>query len=489
MNCVEKLLFEKSVPGRRTFRFAKETPAGEDSIPEELRRKSPPALPEMSEVEVIRHFTHLSHMNFSVDGNFYPLGSCTMKYNPRFTEEVARLKGFTALHPFLAEMEEGHTHIQGALRVLHGLERALCSITGMDAFTLQPMAGANGELTGVKIMAAYHRKKGNDKKKYILVPDSAHGTNPASATIAGFEVVSLPTTGKGFLEPETLARAVDDETAGLMLTCPNTLGIFNPHVDELCRIVHEVDGLVYYDGANLNAILGKMRPGDAGFDVVHLNLHKTFGTPHGGGGPGAGPVGVKDHLAGFLPVPVIRKDGGKYTLDFDLPDSIGKIAPFFGNFLVMVKAYAYIRALGAEGLERAAEMAVLNANYLLKKISSLYEVPYEKGCLHEFVASASKLRREHGISALDVAKALIDAGFHPPTVYFPLIVKEALMIEPTETESKETLDAFVEAMAAVKEEAERDPAALHARPKTTPVGRLDEAKAARQPDVAWTPRE
>ena len=476
-----KTIFAKSVPGRKGV--WPEEPEGQitDFIPENLLRENLPALPEQSELDVVRHFTLLSRRNFGVDSNFYPLGSCTMKYNPKFMEDIANLSGFTDLHPLVPQLRGAGHYTQGALEVLYETEKLLCEITGMDAFTLQPLAGAHGELTGVMLMAAYHNYKGNKKTK-IIVPDSAHGTNPASAAIAGYEVVSIESRD-GIIDPQALKNALDDKVAGLMMTCPNTLGLFERHLREIVELVHSVDGLLYYDGANLNAILGKMRVGDVGFDVVHLNLHKTFGTPHGGGGPGSGPVGVNKKLEPFLPISrVVKLEDGQFFLDYDYPFSIGYIAPFYGNFGVILKAYAYILRLGREGLIRVSENAVLAANYLRKKLEDYLHIPYNRTCahaMHEFVASAVK-QAQKGVRALDIAKALLDKGHHAPTIYFPLIVKECLMIEPTETESKETLDQFVDDLVEILKIAEENPEAIQEAPVNTPVKRLDEVKAARE---------
>ena len=473
-----QLIFEKSVPGRRAVRLPKLDVPAPPELPVHLRRTKPAELPEVSELQAVRHFTQLSRRNFSVDTNFYPLGSCTMKYNPRGGEKAARFEGFANLHPLLPQLRLGGMLTQGALEVLHEMDRLLSEILGMAAFTMQPMAGAHGELTGMMIIAAYHHAKGN-KKAIVLCPDSAHGTNPASAAIAGYELKPVPTDEHGFMNPDALAKVLDDNVAGVMLTCPNTLGLFNPHVRAISDMVHEVDGLMYYDGANLNAILGKVRPGDLGFDVVHVNLHKTFGTPHGGGGPGAGPVGVCKTLKPYLPTSVVVKRlDGTYTLDYDRPESIGYIASFYGNFGVVLRAYAYILTLGREGLIRVGENAVLNARYVLSRLKDHYELPFDCPCMHEFVLSASR-QEAKGVRALDIAKGLIDRGIHPPTVYFPLVVHEALMVEPTETECKETLDEFVDAMIEIAEVAETDPESLHQAPVTTPVRRLDEVGAAR----------
>jgi len=478
-----KLIFDKSVPGRRTYAPPTVDFDASAVIPQEMMRETPAALPELSEVDVVRHFTELSRRNFGVDTGFYPLGSCTMKYNPKFCEDLSRLPGFAGLHPMLALVPGGADAAQGALCVVWEMQRLLAEICGMAAFSTQPLAGAHGELTGVLLMAAYHRDRGN-RKTTILVPDSAHGTNPASAACGGYTIRNVPSDDTGVMDVDALAEALADDVAGLMLTCPNTLGLFHPRVAEICRMVHAVDGLVYCDGANLNALLGRCRPGDIGFDVMHVNLHKTFATPHGGGGPGAGPVGVCGKLVDFLPTPFVeRSPDGRFSVSTDRPKSIGPVAPFFGNFGVMVKAYAYILRLGREGLCRVSENAVLSANYVKEKLRPYFDIPHGQLCKHECVFSASR-QVENGVHALDIAKALIDRGFHPPTVYFPLVVPEAMMIEPTETESVETLDAFVEAMVEIAGLAEGDADSLHEAPVTTPVGRLDETRAARDPDLA-----
>jgi len=472
-----QLIFEKSMPGRRGFDISACDVKAEAKIPAPYLRKTECLWPEVSELDVVRHFTQLSQRNFSIDTNIYPLGSCTMKYNPKFTEKAAGIKGFADLHPLLPQLD--HSLAQGALEVLYHMDRLLSEITGMDDFTLQPLAGAHGELTGVMLMAAYHRAKGN-KKTHIIIPDAAHGTNPASAAIAGYDIVTIPTDKKGVLDLEALKKRVNPETAGLMLTCPNTLGLFDSEVDRIAEIIHSVDGLVYYDGANLNAMMGRARPGDLGFDIVHINLHKTFATPHGGGGPGSGPVGVKSKLSRFLPISrVIRTKENQYALDYDHPDSIGYVASFYGNFGVIVKAYAYILMLGKEGLKEASEHAVLNANYMMEKLKAYYDVPFDRRCMHECVFSASRQEKK-GVHAVDIAKFLIDQGIHPPTIYFPLIVKEALMIEPTETESKADLDAFAQAMIKAAELAESDPACFKDFPKKMPISRPDEVKAAKE---------
>ncbi len=471
-----KTVFEKSVPGREGCWPEEPKSKIEDFIPTELLREEA-GMPSLSELDVVRHFTRLSQKNFGVDSNFYPLGSCTMKYNPKFTEQVAAMPGFAKLHPVIPQLKGAGHHCQGALEVIHETESMLCELTGMSAFTMHPMAGAHGELTGVMLMVAYHRDKGNKKTK-IICPDSAHGTNPASAAVAGYDVVSVESKD-GIITPEALAEVLDDDVAGVMMTCPNTLGLFETHLPELVEMIHAKDALLYYDGANMNAIMGKLRVGDAGFDIVHLNLHKTLGTPHGGGGPGSGPVGVSERVKPFLPISRVEKlEDGQYYLSYDEPKSIGYVAPFYGNFGVYLKAYAYMLRLGGEGLTRATEGAVLSANYMRKRLENHYEIPYNRICMHEFVASAVE-QAKNGVRALDVAKALLDKGHHAPTIYFPLIVKECLMIEPTETENKETIDRFIDDLIEIAEMAGKNPEALQAAPLTTPVKRLDETKAAR----------
>lgn len=478
-----ELIFEKSRRGK----IGGTLPDKDIDVKVELEAKYKRArnadLPCVSEPEVVRHFTRLSHMNFGVDSHFYPLGSCTMKYNPKFTEKIASMEEFVSLHPLQAQLLKGEKLTQGALEILYNLEKALCEITAMAEFTTHPMAGAHGELTGVMLIAAYHRHKGNSKK-YVLIPDSGHGTNPASAAIAGYEVKAIPSDDAGVMDMEKFKSQLNSEVAAVMLTCPNTLGVFNPHIKDIADLAHDAGALMYYDGANLNAILGKARPGDLGFDVIHLNLHKTFATPHGGGGPGAGPVGVTEDLAKFLPISrVEKKSDGTFRLDYDRPHSIGYVAPFYGNFGVLLKAYAYILLLGGEGLIEASENAVLNANYIKAGLGEHYDIPYRENCLHEFVVSCSR-QAEKGVRALDIAKALIDRGIHPPTVYFPQIVKEAMMIEPTETESRDTLDRFIEIMKELALLAERSPEVFKDFPKNSPVGRVDEVKAAKDMDVA-----
>ncbi|MDD4956905.1 MAG: aminomethyl-transferring glycine dehydrogenase subunit GcvPB [Candidatus Omnitrophica bacterium] len=483
-----ELIFEKSRSGRKGVTLPANDTGLESGLPSRYLREKGAELPSVSEPEVVRHFTGLSKMNFGVDSHFYPLGSCTMKYNPKFTEKIASYEKFTSLHPLAPQLVTGAGLTQGALEVISRLEGLLSEITGMDAFTTHPMAGAHGELTGVMLIAAYHRHKGS-RKKYVLIPDSGHGTNPASAAIAGYTVKSIPSDNRGSMDMARFAAELNDEVAAVMLTCPNTLGVFNRDIKKIADLTHKAGALMYYDGANLNAIMGKARPGDLGFDVVHLNLHKSFATPHGGGGPGSGPVGVKKELEPFLPISRVVKDkDGTYSLDYDKPLSIGYISPFYGNFGVMLKAYAYILLLGRQGLINVSENAVLNANYLMRHLSEKYDVPYADNCLHEFVISASR-QAARGVRAIDIAKALIDKGIHPPTVYFPLIVKEAMMVEPTETESRDTLDQFIGVMMELALLAEKEPERFHAMPVTTPVGRLDEVKAARDMDIACLPLE
>ncbi|MFH0753584.1 MAG: aminomethyl-transferring glycine dehydrogenase subunit GcvPB [Candidatus Omnitrophota bacterium] len=477
-----KLIFEKSVPGRQGFKNPVSDVPLKARIPDKYLRQSPVPFPEVSELDVVRHFTQLSQQNFSVDANFYPLGSCTMKYNPKFTEKAASMPGFADLHPLLPQLKGGERYVQGALEVLYETERWLCEILGMNAFTMQPLAGAHGELTGIMLMAAYHKAKGN-KKKYIIIPDSAHGTNPASAAVAGYQIISVPSDKKGGMDIGKLKAVLTDEVAGLMMTCPDTHGVFNSQISEIAELIHSVDGIMYYDGANLNAIMGRCRPGDIGFDVVHVNLHKTFATPHGGGGPGSGPVGVGARLERFLPISrLVKQKNGMIALDYDYPDSIGYIASFYGNFGIILRAYAYMLLLGGDGLKQTSDHAVLNANYISSRLKSRYFLAFDRICMHECLFSASK-QTERGVHAIDIAKFLIDQRIHPPTVYFPLTVKEAVMIEPTETESKETMDLFIDAMIRADELSQKDPDAFHALPSTMPISRPDETKAARQMHV------
>jgi len=474
------LTFDMSRPGRMACSLPElDVPEGELPPAELLRSEL--NLPEISEPELVRYFTRLSQLNYGVDTGFYPLGSCTMKYNPKAHEEVARLAGFAQAHPC-----QPPETAQGALRLMHELQGALAEITGMDVVSLVPAAGAHGELTGLLVAKAYHARRDDCTRRRVLVPDSAHGTNPATAAMGGCEVVSVASDGDGNMDLSALAEALDDGVAALMLTLPNTLGLFDSNILRIAEMVHERGALLYGDGANLNALLGRVRLGDLGFDVVHLNLHKTFSTPHGGGGPGSGPIAVKDHLAPFLPTPlVVRRDDGAYALA-EPERSIGRIGLYHGNFGVVVRAYAYIRSLGAEGLREVSENAVLNANYVLARLRDVYRLPYDRHCMHEVLLSGSR-QKAKGVRTMDIAKRLIDYGFHPPTVYFPLMVDEAMLIEPTETESKETLDAFCEAMLAIAREAEEEPELVRGAPQRSPIGRLDEATAARRPVLRWRP--
>jgi len=477
----QSLIFEISKAGRKAYSLPEcdvfAASAGE-ILDKSLLRTEAPELPEVSEPDAVRHFTQLSQRNHGVDSGFYPLGSCTMKYNPKVNEAVARFDGFAKVHPYQSEKT-----VQGAMQVMYELGDMLSEITGMDQFTLQPAAGAHGELTGLMIMKAYHKNRGN-QRNIIVVPDSAHGTNPASAAVAGFDVVEVKSNEKGLVDLEALKAVMSDKVAGFMLTNPNTLGLFDENILEISKIVHEAGGLMYYDGANTNAIMGITRPGDMGFDVVHINLHKTFSTPHGGGGPGAGPVGVKKHLTEFLPVPVVVKKEDEYSFDYDRPLSIGKVKSFYGNFGVCVRAYAYIRSLGSDGLRAVSENAVLNANYIANKLKDKYYLPVDRECMHECVFSGD-WQKKNGVSTLDVAKRLLDFGYHPPTIYFPLIVSEARMIEPTECETKETLDEFISVMRQISDEAEDNPELVHSAPHTTIISRLDEAAAARKPILRY----
>ncbi len=479
---VEPLIFELSKPGRRGVRFpAPDVP--ETPLPADLARESL-SWPEVSEIDVIRHFTRLSQKNHAIDINFYPLGSCTMKYNPKINEAVARYPGFARLHPYQPE-----STVQGALELMYDLQEILAEISGFDAVTLQPAAGAHGELTGCLVIKAFHESRGDDERKVMLIPDSAHGTNPATAVMAGFKVVTVPSDDRGNADIEKLRELVGPETAGLMITNPNTLGLWDEHIHEIVDIVHQAGGLVYNDGANFNAILGIARPGDLDIDVMHYNLHKTFSTPHGGGGPGSGPVGVTEELAEFLPGPRVRKveGGGDVRYEWFQPaNSIGQLHSFHGNFGMHVRAYTYIRMHGAEGLRKISEDAVLAANYLRVKLQDRFELWYDRTCMHEFVLSGSR-QKKNGVKTLDIAKRLLDFGIHPPTTYFPLIVPEALMIEPTETESIETLDAFVDAMLQIADEAEENPSFVAGAPYTTEYKRLDEVGANRSLNIRWVP--
>ena len=478
-----KLIYEIGRAGRTGAVLPALDVPQSSTVPMSMRRSSTAALPEVSEQETVRHFTNLSRMNMSVDTNFYPLGSCTMKYNPRLHEKVVRLPGFADLHPLLPQLRHGATLTQGALTVLYETERMLSELLGFAQTTMQPMAGAHGELTGVMLIAAYHKARKDHARKIMLIPDAAHGTNPASATVAGYTTKTVPSDPDGNVDLAALKEMLSPEVAGIMLTCPNTLGLFDPNVKEICSLVHAAGGLCYCDGANFNAIIGRVRPGDIGFDVMHVNLHKSFATPHGGGGPGAGPVGVSSALVPFLPVSrVVSRNDGSCALEYDCPQSIGYIAPFYGNFGVILRAYAYLLTLGRKGLVRVSENAVLNANYIMASLKDLYDRKYDRVCMHECVFSASR-QVKNGVHALDIAKALIDRGIHPPTIYFPLIVPEALMIEPTETESRDELNNFITAMREIAELADKSPEKVRECPLTTPVKRLDETTAARKPDL------
>jgi glycine dehydrogenase subunit 2 len=480
------LIFQRSCPGRTNGAQAPRDAAPLADIPAHLLRTTPPRLPEVSELDAVRHYTALSQLNYSVDTHFYPLGSCTMKYNPRASNAAAMLPQFLSRHPDAPDSTG-----QGFLQCLHELQEMLKAVTGMAAVTLAPMAGAQGELAGVAMIRAYHESRGDTARREILVPNAAHGTNPATAVMCGYAVREIPTDSEGNVDLAALRAAVGPQTAGLMLTNPSTLGVFEKHIVDIAEVVHAAGGLLYYDGANLNAILGKATPADMGFDAIHINLHKTFSTPHGGGGPGAGPVGVNARLAPFLPVPVVDHAEGRYRLldESDLPSSIGRLGAHAGNAGVLLRAYVYARMLGAHGMERVAEFSVLNANYLMRRLQDIgYEIAFpRRRASHEFIVTLRKLKEETGVTAMDVAKRLLDKGHHAPTTYFPMLVPECLLIEPTETESKQTLDAFVDAMREILDEAHRDPQLLKTAPHTTPVRRLDDVKAARELDLAWRP--
>ncbi len=482
MRDYDKLIFELSKTGRKGYMLPPLDVENKDLsefFPQDYINENPLTLPEISEFEVIRHYTNLSDKNYGLDTGFYPLGSCTMKYNPKINENTARIDGFANLHP---RQREDCT--QGALQVMFELQESLEEIAGMDQITLQPAAGAHGELTGIMVIKAFHEKNGDTNRDTIIVPDSAHGTNPATAAMAGYKILEVKSTDKGLVDVEALRALVDENTAGLMLTNPNTLGIFEKDIKEIAEIVHGAGGQLYYDGANATAILGHARPGDMGFDVVHFNIHKTFSTPHGGGGPGCGPVGVKKHLTEFLPVPIVGKDGDRYFLDYEIENTIGKVKDFYGHFGIIVRAYTYILTMGSDGLKQASAMAVLNANYMMHKLKDDFYVPIDTIYKHEFVLSGLKGGLQE-VTTLDIAKRLLDFGFHPPTVYFPLIIKEAMMIEPTETESKETLDEFIDALLAIAKEAKEDASILKTAPHDTIVRRPDETKAARNPVVTY----
>ncbi len=474
----DKIIFELSRDNRVGYSLPKSFENGY-KLPENLKRKSEVILPEVSENEVVRHYTNLSSKNFGVDTGFYPLGSCTMKYNPKINEDMASNQFFTESHPLACK-----EYTQGSLELMYNLELALSEITGMKKVSLNPFAGAHGELAGLMIMKAYHEKRKDTKRTKIICPDSAHGTNPASATVAGYKVVEVKSNPNGTVNIESLREAMNDEIAGIMLTNPNTLGIYEKDIVEIKEIVHNDGGLLYYDGANLNAVMGQSRPGDMGFDIIHLNLHKTFSTPHGGGGPGAGPVGVLDHLVEFLPLPEVVKENDIFKLNFDMPNSIGQMTGFYGNFGILVRAYTYILTMGNDGLKLISQMAVLNANYIMASLKDKYLLPIDEVCKHEFVFNGL-IDKSTGVTTLDVAKRLLDLGFHAPTVYFPLIFKEAMMIEPTETESKQSLDEFILAMHQIADEAVSKPDYLKNAPYNTPVRRLDETTAARNPILRW----
>jgi glycine dehydrogenase subunit 2 len=479
----ELLIFEQGGRGRKGYslpRWDVEEVRTHPLIPSHLLRKELEGFPQLSEVDVVRHFTRLSQWNYGVDSGLYPLGSCTMKYNPKVNEEIARMSGFANIHPYFPEDLS-----QGILKLMHELGDFLSEITGMDHITLQPAAGAHGELAGMMMIKACLHARG-EKRRKVLVPDTAHGTNCSTSAVASYQMVGIRSNERGVIGPEQVAEQMDEEVAAIMVTNPNTLGLFEEHLSEIAEIVHRKGGFVYCDGANLNALMGIVKLGDLGVDVIHINLHKTFSTPHGGGGPGAGPVAIKKELDPYLPVPVIEKIGETYRLNNDRPQSIGKVRAFYGNFGVLLKAYAYILSMGAEGLRRASEMAVLNANYLMRRLKDHYYLPYDRPCMHECVFT-DRFQEKHHVSTLDIAKRLIDYGFHPPTIYFPLVVKGALTMEPTETESKESLDRFIETMIAIAKEAEENPDLLREAPQKAKVKRLDEVLAARRPKLKWTP--
>jgi glycine dehydrogenase subunit 2 len=480
-----KLIFERSVEGRIGHIPPQPQIKDEDVaayLSPNLFRQENCALPQVSEGEVVRHYTYLSTLNFGVDTGYYPLGSCTMKYNPKINEDVASLANFSHVHPFTPASE-----VQGTLALLAAFEKALCEIFGYKRFSFQPVAGAHGEYAGMMIIRAYFEKLGENNRSIMLIPDSAHGTNPASAAMAGFKVKTVKSNARGGVDVEHLKELLSDEVAGFMLTNPSTLGLFEDQIVEIAKLIHEQGALMYYDGANANALLGLVRPGEMGFDVAHINLHKTFSTPHGGGGPGSGPVGVSERLVPFLPAPVIDQGADGYFLNYDLPDSIGKVSTFYGNIGVVLKAYTYVLTLGKEGLGDVTQNAIINANYLMKALEQKYEIPYKRWCMHEFVISAKKEKAKHNVKALDIAKRLIDYGYHPPTIYFPLIVPECLMIEPTETESQESLDEFVVALNDIHAEIEKNSSILLSAPNNVQFGRLDEVKAVKEPRLIYNP--
>ena len=476
-----KLLFESGSTGRSAALWPAEPGRVEDAIPAALLRRDIAGFPELGELEVLRHFTRLSQRNFAIESQFYPLGSCTMKYNPKINEVVARFPGFAQIHP-LAPPDL----LQGALALLCELERALAEISGMEQVTLQPSAGAQGELTGLMLIRACLADRG-DPRKNIIVPDTAHGTNPASSTLCGYDVVQISSNERGVIDAAAVAQVMDDSVAALMITNPNTLGLFETNIEAIAEVVHAKGGLVYLDGANLNALMGIAKPGHMGVDVLHMNLHKTFSTPHGGGGPGAGPVAVKRALSDYLPLPRVTRRGERFELEGNGPKSVGRVRSFFGNFGILVRAYAYILSLGGDGLEDASRMALLNANYIRKKLEKSYHLAYNEPCMHECIFT-DRVQQRSGVTTLDIAKRLLDYGHHPPTIYFPLVVSGALMIEPTETETPETLDSFIDAMLAIAQEAKDDPELVKNAPYSTPVRRLDEARAARKPVLRWEPR-
>lgn len=482
MRKYEKLIFELSKPGRKAYNLPEldvEDKDIESFIPKEFLSDSELNFPELYETDIVRHYTNLSNKNYGLDTGFYPLGSCTMKYNPKINEDMCRIDGFANIHPYQRE-----DCVQGALQLMYELDQSLSEIAGMDKMCLQPAAGAHGEVTSIMVIKAYHEHNGDFKRNKIIVPDSAHGTNPATAVMAGYKIIEIKSTENGLVDVEALKAVVGDDTAGLMLTNPNTLGLFEKDIKEIAKIVHDAGGQLYYDGANANAILGHARPGDMGFDAVHFNIHKTFSTPHGGGGPGSGPIGVKKHLADFLPVPVVGKDGDRYFLDYDIPHSLGKAKDFFGHFGILVRAYSYILTMGSDGLKRASSVAVLNANYMAQRLKEYYNLPLDTIYKHEFVLGGLKDELSE-VTTLDIAKRLLDLGYHPPTVYFPLIINEAMMIEPTETESKEVLDEFIDAMIQISKEAKENPQILKEAPHRTVVSRPDETQAARHPVLKY----
>ncbi|MBN2790442.1 MAG: aminomethyl-transferring glycine dehydrogenase subunit GcvPB [Candidatus Delongbacteria bacterium] len=474
----DKLIFEKSKTGRKAYTLPKWNGEKAFDVPEKYCRSEKIGLPEESESEIIRHYINLSTKNHHVDKGFYPLGSCTMKYNPKINEKLSNLEGFTEIHPY-----QNEDSIQGVLEVYHELDSMLSEVSGMSKVSLQPVAGAHGEWTALKVIRAYHESNGNPRKK-VIIPDTAHGTNPASIIMAGYEVVQLDSTAEGLVDIDELREYFDEETAAFMITNPNTLGLFEKNIKEIADIVHSKGGLLYMDGANFNALLGIVKPGELGFDIMHFNLHKTFSTPHGGGGPGAGPIGVVEKLIPFLPVPDVSKENGKYKLNYNIPQTIGKVHSFYGNYLILVRAYIYMKVLGSNGLHRVSENAIINANYVKKMLDGYYDLPYKQHCMHEVVFSGENLAK-YGIKTLDVAKRLLDFNMHAPTIYFPLLVHEAIMIEPTETEGKEVLDNFINIMKQIAKEAEENPEKLKMAPETTPVKRLNESLAAKNLNLKY----